>query len=48
MVDEKKESAHTIGTDPEFFLIEKETGKMKSAIPYIEGSKYKPAKLTSG
>ena len=37
---------HTIGTDPEFFL--KKDGKFVSAIPYIKGSKHKPAMLPSG
>jgi len=39
-------SNHTIGTDPEFFL--KKGKKYVSAIPYIKGSKHKPAALPSG
>jgi len=38
----------TIGTDPEFFLKEKETGKLVSAIPYINGTKHEPEALPSG
>lgn len=38
----------TIGTDPEFFLVDKSTGKYISAIPYIEGTKYNPMSLPSG
>lgn len=43
-----KKKRHTIGTDPEFFLIERDTGKLKSAIPYIRGSKHKPEPLPHG
>lgn len=39
---------HTIGTDPEFFLREKGTGKLKSAIPFIQGDKYNPMPLPCG
>lgn len=38
----------TIGTDPEFFLKETATGKLKSAIPFIEGTKHEPKTLKSG
>lgn len=38
----------TIGTDPEFFLREKSTGKLKSAIPFIKGTKDKPNILECG
>lgn len=38
----------TIGTDPEFFLREKGTGKLKSAIPFIEGTKEEPDILPCG
>lgn len=38
----------TIGTDPEFFLVDKKTGKYISAIPHIEGTKHNPAPLPSG
>lgn len=38
----------TIGTDPEFFLREKDTGKYKSAIPFINGTKRKPDILKCG
>lgn len=38
----------TIGTDPEFFLKEKETGKLKSAIPFIDGTKEEPDILPCG
>ena len=38
----------TIGTDPEFFLRDKNTGKMVSAIPYVEGTKHEPVELPSG
>lgn len=43
-----KDKRHTIGTDPEFFMIKKATGKLISAIPYIEGTKYDPEPLPSG
>jgi len=39
---------HTRGTDPEFFMVDKNTGKMISAIPYIEGVKDEPVPLPSG
>lgn len=38
----------TIGTDPEFFLKEKNTGKYKSAIPFIGGTKDEPDILDCG
>lgn len=38
----------SIGTDPEFFLRDKESGKMMSAIPYVEGTKQVPVELPSG
>lgn len=38
----------SIGTDPEFFLRDKKSGKMVSAIPYVEGTKHVPAELPSG
>jgi len=38
----------SIGTDPEFFLRDKNTGKMVSAIPYVEGTKHEPVDLPSG
>ncbi len=42
------EKRSTIGTDPEFFMIDKETGKLISAIPYIDGTKHDPEPLPSG
>lgn len=38
----------TIGTDPELFLKEKETGKYKSAIPFLEGTKENPDVMECG
>jgi hypothetical protein len=38
----------TIGCDPEFFLREKTSGKLLSAIPYINGTKNLPFKLPRG
>lgn len=38
----------TIGTDPEFFLEDKESKKMMSAIPHIPGTKYEPLFLANG
>lgn len=38
----------TIGTDPEFFLRERSTGKYKSAIPFISGTKEEPDILECG
>jgi len=43
-----KSKRFTIGTDPEFFLRDKNTGKMVSAIPYVEGTKHEPVELPSG
>jgi len=40
-----KISSILIGTDPEAFLQDKETGEIVSAIPYIPGSKHKPYPL---
>jgi len=39
---------HTRGTDPEFFMVDRKTGKVISAIPYIEGIKDEPVKLPCG
>jgi len=38
----------SIGTDPEFFLAENETGQLRSAIPHINGTKEEPAPLPNG
>ena len=38
----------TIGADPEIFMRERESKKLKSAIPYIEGTKYEPEILECG
>ena len=38
----------TIGCDPEFFLRHRESGKLISAIPYVEGTKYEPKPLPKG
>jgi len=38
----------TIGTDPEFFMVNRKTNKLTSAIPYIKGNKYEPQLLPSG
>lgn len=40
--------AFTIGSDPEFFLMEASSGKMISAIPFIRGTKEEPLPLPSG
>lgn len=45
---EKKESRVTIGTDPEFFLRDKDTGGWQSAIDIIKGTKEEPEKLPNG
>jgi hypothetical protein len=37
-----------IGSDPEFFIVNKETGDLVSAIPFIKGSKEKPVPLPHG
>jgi hypothetical protein len=42
------EKRFTIGTDPEFFLQESDTGKLKCAIPFIKGTKEEPEALPSG
>jgi len=42
------EKRNTIGTDPEFFMVNRETGKLVSAIPHIEGTKHAPEPLPSG
>lgn len=39
---------YTRGTDPEFFMVDRKTGKMVSAIPYIDGVKDEPVPLPSG
>jgi hypothetical protein len=41
------EKRHTIGTDPEFFMVDK-NGKLISAIPHIKGKKHDPEELESG
>lgn len=41
-------SSFTIGCDPEFFLRERESGKLVSAIPFVEGTKDKPQLLPAG
>lgn len=38
----------TIGCDPEMFLREKETGRFRSAIPYVKGTKHAPQPLPCG
>jgi len=38
----------SIGTDPEFFLRDKESGRLVSAIPYVKGTKNAPVSLPSG
>lgn len=43
-----KKIQHTRGTDPEFFMVDKVTGKLVSAIPYVDGVKYEPKKLKCG
>lgn len=37
-----------IGSDPEFFIVNKETGKLVSAIPFIKGDKENPVPLPHG
>lgn len=44
----KKEKRFTIGTDPEFFMVDRKTGKLLSAIPFVEGTKHEPQPLPSG
>lgn len=46
----KKDAEHnfTIGTDPEFFMVEEETGKMKSSIPFVNGTKENPEIMECG
>jgi len=39
---------YTIGTDPEFFCKEKRTGKMRSVIPFIKGTKTDPEPMPCG
>lgn len=43
-----KETQFTIGCDPEFFMRERITGKLISAIPFIKGTKDKPELLPRG
>lgn len=38
----------TIGCDPEFFLRNKETGRLISAVPYVKGTKWEPKLLPCG
>lgn len=38
----------TIGCDPEFFLRERKSGKLISAIPHVSGTKYEPMTLPKG
>lgn len=38
----------TLGTDPEFFLMEEDSKKKISAIPHIKGTKYEPLFLPNG
>ena len=38
----------TIGCDPEFFLRERKSGKLISAIPHINGTKQEPHRLPLG
>lgn len=38
----------TIGCDPEYFLRQRESGKLISAIPFINGTKYEPMPLPKG
>jgi hypothetical protein len=41
-------SNFTIGCDPEFFLKERESGKLISAIPFVKGTKEHPMPLPKG
>lgn len=41
-------SNFTIGCDPEFFLRERESGKLISAIPFVKGTKEQPMPLPKG
>lgn len=43
-----KHPQFTIGCDPEFFMRERATGKLISAIPFIKGTKYEPESLPQG
>lgn len=43
-----RKKQHTRGTDPEFFMVDRATGKLISAIPYVDGVKYEPVKLKCG
>ena len=43
-----KERKVSIGTDPEYFLRNKETSTLVSAIPFIKGDKHNPVPLPNG
>ncbi len=43
-----KERKISIGTDPEYFLRNKETSSLVSAIPFIKGDKHNPVPLKNG
>jgi len=43
-----KERKISIGTDPEYFLMNKKTATLVSAIPYIKGDKHHPVPLKNG
>ncbi|MCK4454625.1 hypothetical protein KAU51_04785 [Candidatus Parcubacteria bacterium] len=43
-----KNPKFTIGCDPEFFMRERATGKLISAIPFIKGTKHNPELLAQG
>lgn len=45
---ERKTGKYTIGTDPELFLKEEESGKFKSSIPFLSGTKDDPDVLECG
>ena len=46
--NEKNEKRFSIGSDPEFFLVCADTGKLLSAIPFIAGTKHEPEELEGG
>lgn len=44
----KRKRQFTVGCDPEYFLKERQTGRLISAIPFIKGTKHEPQKLPAG
>lgn len=44
-MNKKRITEYKIGSDPELFLVDKETREVISAIPYIPGDKYEPYQI---